>query len=163
MTRLFSEIARRANDGATYEVTVSYVEVYNDQAHDLLFDGANGGSDGDETRGETPNDETDVLNTRVHTHPKNEKTFLPKVALLEDDDGVIHARGRSAHRAGSEEEALNLLFLGDVNRAVAETPMNLQSSRSHCVFTMAVERREPGALPCAAGSSTWWTSPGRSA
>ena len=146
VTRLFSEIARRANDGATYEVTVSYVEVYNDQAYDLLFDGANGGSDGDETRGETPNDETDVLNTRVHTHPKNEKTFLPKVALLEDDDGVIHARGRSAHRAGSEEEALNLLFLGDVNRAVAETPMNLQSSRSHCVFTMAVERREPGAL-----------------
>ena len=65
---------------------------------------------------------------------------------MEDDDGVIHARGRSAHRAGSEEEALNLLFLGDVNRAVAETPMNLQSSRSHCVFTMAVERREPGAL-----------------
>ena len=65
---------------------------------------------------------------------------------MEDDDGVIHARGRSAHRAGSEEEALNLLFLGDVNRAVAETPMNLQSSRSHCVFTMVVERREPGAL-----------------
>ena len=146
VTKLFSEIARRANDGATYEVTVSYVEVYNDQAYDLLFDGANGGS-GDDRRGETPNDDADVLNTRVHTHPKNDSSsFLPKVALLEDDDGVIHARGRSAHRAGSEEEALNLLFLGDVNRAVAETPMNLQSSRSHCVFTMVVERREPGAL-----------------
>ena len=53
VTKLFSEIARRANDGATYEVTVSYVEVYNDQAYDLLFDGANGGS-GDDRRGETP-------------------------------------------------------------------------------------------------------------
>ena len=162
VTRLFSEITKRANDGATYEVTVSYVEVYNDQAYDLLFDAveneARSGVDdrARETttkRGETPKDTSDVLNTRVlNTRSPNlnpndsSSSFLPKVALLEDDDGVIHARGCSAHRAGSEEEALNLLFLGDVNRAVAETPMNLQSSRSHCVFTMLVERREPGAL-----------------
>ena len=158
VTKLFSEITKRANDGATYEVTVSYVEVYNDQAYDLLFDGENPrGSDGVDRaettrRGETPKKDADVLNTRVNTRSSNlnpnddSSSFLPKVALLEDDDGVIHARGCSAHRAGSEEEALNLLFLGDVNRAVAETPMNLQSSRSHCVFTMVVERREPGAL-----------------
>ena len=155
VTKLFSEITKRANDGATYEVTVSYVEVYNDQAYDLLFDAVENGVDhgvdrARETtkRGETPRDTADVLNTRVNTRSSNlvQESFLPKVALLEDDDGVIHARGCSAHRAGSEEEALNLLFLGDVNRAVAETPMNLQSSRSHCVFTMAVERREPGAL-----------------
>ena len=126
VSKLFSEMARRS-DGATYEVTVSYVEVYNDQAYDLLCDAAAGDS---KTNG--LDDETDA--------------FLPKVTLLEDDDGVIHARGCSAHRAGSEEDALNLLFLGDVNRAVAETPMNPRSSRSHCVFTMTVERREPGAL-----------------
>ena len=158
VTRLFSEITKRANDGATYEVTVSYVEVYNDQAYDLLFDAVeNEARSGVDDRArettkdarETPKDTADVLNTRVlNTRPPNlvQESFLPKVALLEDDDGVIHARGCSAHRAGSEEEALNLLFLGDVNRAVAETPMNLQSSRSHCVFTMLVERREPGAL-----------------
>ena len=35
------------------------------------------------------------------------------------------------HRATSEEEALNLLFLGDTNRAISETAMNQASSRSH--------------------------------
>ena len=63
VTRLFSEITKRANDGATYEVTVSYVEVYNDQAYDLLFDAVENGVDhgvdrARETtkRGETPRD-----------------------------------------------------------------------------------------------------------
>jgi kinesin family member 6/9 len=47
-------------------------------------------------------------------------------------------------RASTEEEALNLLFLGDTNRMIAETPMNLASSRSHCIFTLHMEARSPG-------------------
>jgi kinesin family protein 6/9 len=50
----------------------------------------------------------------------------------------------STHRADNEEEALNLLFLGDTNKAITETPMNQASSRSHCIFTMQVERRLQG-------------------
>jgi hypothetical protein len=44
--------------------------------------------------------------------------------------------------AETEEEALNLLFLGDTNRAIAETPMNMASSRSHCIFTLSLEIRQ---------------------
>jgi kinesin family protein 6/9 len=139
VSKVFSEMSKR-NDGATYEVSVSYVEVYNDQAYDLLCDGAEALGGKNATK--------EVLNgkekEKSRSTPSETDAFLPKVALLEDDDGVIHARGCSSHRAGSEEDALNLLFLGDVNRAVAETPMNLQSSRSHCVFTMSVERRVAG-------------------
>ena len=36
--------------------------------------------------------------------------------------------------AETEEEALNLLFLGDTNRVVAETPMNDVSTRSRTGF-----------------------------
>ena len=50
----------------------------------------------------------------------------------------------SNHIANNEEEALNLLFLGDTNRAIAETPMNLESSRSHCIFTITVEAKQEG-------------------
>ena len=46
--------------------------------------------------------------------------------------------------ADTEEDALNLLFMGDTNRAIAETPMNMASSRSHCIFTIAMEVRENG-------------------
>ena len=48
------------------------------------------------------------------------------------------------HRATSEEEALNLLFLGDTNRAISETAMNQASSRSHCLFTVFLECRGAG-------------------
>ena len=41
----------------------------------------------------------------------------------------------------TEENALNLLFLGDINRAIGETEMNQSSSRSHCIFTIMVEKR----------------------
>ena len=37
ISKLFSEISKRT-DNASYEVTISYVEVYNDQAYDLLCD-----------------------------------------------------------------------------------------------------------------------------
>lgn len=56
----------------------------------------------------------------------------------------MHLRNLSMHMAASEEEALNLLFLGDTNRAIAETPMNLASSRSHCIFTISIEARPHG-------------------
>lgn len=48
------------------------------------------------------------------------------------------------HKVSSEEEALNLLFLGDTNRAVSSTVMNLVSSRSHCIFTIGIESRVSG-------------------
>ena len=44
----------------------------------------------------------------------------------------------------NEEEALNLLFVGDTNRMIAETPMNQASTRSHCVFTIHVTAKQPG-------------------
>eukprot|EP00439_Symbiodinium_sp_Y106_P062563 s1677_g9.t1 len=44
-------------------------------------------------------------------------------------DGNIHLRNLSVNMAQKEEDALNLLFLGDTNRVVAETPMNDVSTR----------------------------------
>jgi kinesin family protein 6/9 len=49
---------------------------------------------------------------------------LPRVTLLEDEEGDCHLRNLSMHLVRSEEEALNLLFLGDTNRAISATAMN---------------------------------------
>jgi len=43
-----------------------------------------------------------------------------KVSLMEDSDQNIHLKNLSVHQAANEEEALNLLFLGDTNRMIAE-------------------------------------------
>lgn len=64
--------------------------------------------------------------------------------LREDGDGNIHLLNLSVNMANTEEDALNLLFLGDTNRVVAETPMNDASTRSHCLFIIWVESTKHG-------------------
>jgi kinesin family member 6/9 len=114
ISRLYADIAKKT-DGK-YEVHVSYMEIYQDQGYDLL----------------DPEHDTKALED------------LPRVSVREDDAGDFHLQNLSTHRCESEEDALNLLFLGDTNRAITETPMNMASTRSHCIFTMQVERREVG-------------------
>ena len=53
-------------------------------------------------------------------------------------------KGLSIHRADKEEDALNLLFIGDTNRAVSETPKNDASTRSHCIFIIQIETQKHG-------------------
>ncbi|XP_076273140.1 kinesin-like protein KIF6 [Rhynchophorus ferrugineus] len=61
---------------------------------------------------------------------------LPKVVILEDRNGEAHLRNINILPVNTEEEAMRLLFLGETNRVIAETPLNEYSSRSHCIFTI---------------------------
>ncbi|NXH68242.1 KIF6 protein, partial [Hydrobates tethys] len=99
-----------------YTTHVSYLEIYNECGYDLL----------------DPRHEASRLED------------LPKVTIMEDPDQNIHLKNLSLQQATSEEEALNLLFLGDTNRMIAETPMNQASTRSHCIFTIHLSSKEPG-------------------
>ncbi|XP_077017816.1 kinesin-like protein KIF6 isoform X2 [Tamandua tetradactyla] len=99
-----------------YTTHISYLEIYNECGYDLL----------------DPRHEASSLED------------LPKVTILEDPDQNIHLKNLSLHLATTEEEALNLLFLGDTNRMIAETPMNQASTRSHCIFTIHLSSKEPG-------------------
>ncbi|XP_068256107.1 kinesin-like protein KIF6 [Nyctibius grandis] len=99
-----------------YTTHVSYLEIYNECGYDLL----------------DPRHEASRLED------------LPKVAIMEDPDQNIHLKNLSLQQATNEEEALNLLFLGDTNRMIAETPMNQASTRSHCIFTIHISSKEPG-------------------
>nr|XP_058954931.1 kinesin-like protein KIF6 [Pocillopora verrucosa] len=102
--------------GTVFTAHISYLEIYNENGYDLL-------------------------------DPKHEACKLedlPKVNLFEDSDNNVHLKNLSLHQASNEEEALNLLFLGDTNRMIAETPMNQASTRSHCIFTIHISTRDPG-------------------
>ncbi|XP_017367264.2 kinesin-like protein KIF6, partial [Cebus imitator] len=106
----------RKDSSKIYTTHISYLEIYNECGHDLL----------------DPRHEASSLED------------LPKVTILEDPDQNIHLKNLSLHQATTEEEALNLLFLGDTNRMIAETPMNQASTRSHCIFTVHLSSKEPG-------------------
>ncbi|KAF5288825.1 hypothetical protein FQR65_LT11940 [Abscondita terminalis] len=50
----------------------------------------------------------------------------------------IKSRNVKAVRVCSEEEAMMMLLVGDSNRITVETARNLNSSRSHCIFTINI-------------------------
>lgn len=69
---------------------------------------------------------------------------LPKVRVQDDGNDNFVLRGLSVHRAENEEDALNLLFIGDTNRVVSETPKNDASTRGHCIFVIQIESQKLG-------------------
>lgn len=115
---LFSKFQEDASKGIMYSCFISYLELYNESGFDLL-------SSGD-----------DVTRSRMDD--------IPRVTMLEDEEGNYHFRNLSVNAASSEEDALNLLFIGDTNRAIGETEMNQASSRSHCIFSVMIEKRVTG-------------------
>ncbi|XP_048373707.1 kinesin-like protein KIF6 isoform X2 [Sphaerodactylus townsendi] len=114
LSYIFEQLQK--DSSKVYTTHISYLEIYNECGYDLL----------------DPRHEASKLED------------LPKVTIMEDPDQNIHLKHLSLHQAANEEEALNLLFLGDTNRMIAETPMNQASTRSHCIFTIHISSKEPG-------------------
>ncbi|KAL3666943.1 hypothetical protein V7S43_007890 [Phytophthora oleae] len=111
LSTIFEEFEKKPN--MRYSCYISYLEIYNENVYDLL--------------------------DRSHTdQPIEEWT---KVMLMDDDEGDMHFRNLGVFEAVSEEEALNLLFLGNMNRVTSDTPMNQASSRSHSIFSIMIESR----------------------
>jgi len=92
-------------------LNISYLEIYNDYGYDLLDE----------------------------NHATKNLFDLPKVRMYENDQEQFVLKNLSVHRAENEEDALNLLFIGDTNRVVSETPKNDASTRSHCIFILQLE------------------------
>ena len=110
---LFEQL--RLRDGImSFSVFASYLEIYNENGFDLL--------------------------ERAHAETPFEK--WNKISLYEDQHGNLHLKNLSIHSCNSEEEAIDLLMTGNFIRKVSATPMNQASSRSHCVFTIAIEARD---------------------
>jgi len=109
LSYIFSETKKRTD--TFYKISLSYMEIYNDDGYDLLDE----------------------------NHTTKNLSDLPKVIPRELDDETLLLPELSVHKAESEEQALNLLFIGDTNRVVSETPKNDASTRSHCIFIIQIE------------------------
>ena len=78
----------------------------------------------------------DLLSS-VPTSEQNAQTLQ----IQDDSKGGVVVKGLSLHVCDSEEEALNQLFEGELNRTVSEHLLNKASSRSHTVFSIYIETR----------------------
>jgi kinesin family member 6/9 len=115
---LFSKLQEDSSKGVSYSCFISYLELYNESGFDLL--------------------------AAVDDVARNRFENMPRVTMLEDEEGNYHFRNLSVNVVSSEEDALNFLFIGDTNRAIGETEMNQSSSRSHCIFSIMIEKRVAG-------------------
>ena len=61
--------------------------------------------------------------------------------ILDDQRGGVAVRGLSQHVCENEEDALNCLFEGELNRTFRQHYLNATSSRAHCIFTIHIESR----------------------
>jgi len=95
-------------------VTVSYLEIYNEDLCDLLVDQS------DDNNNQLP--------------PKR----ATKLDIMEGKNGTF-CRGLSEKEVTSAEDVLSLMQKAQLQRHVGETKMNKESSRSHCIFTMNVK------------------------
>ncbi|KAK9819166.1 hypothetical protein WJX81_001387 [Elliptochloris bilobata] len=68
----------------------------------------------------------------------------PRNALdvREDAEGSVYAKGLHAFLVKSPAEMASVLQVGKRNRVVGETLMNRDSSRSHAIFTVTIERAD---------------------
>ncbi len=103
-------------ESKSFQILVSYVEIYNECGYDLLS-----ASDPD---------------APIET--------WPKVLLQEDETGSLHLRNLSLHSVCSGQEALDVFLYGNLNRIISSTPMNDASSRSHCIFSLHLETAAGG-------------------
>ena len=107
-----------------FDIYLSYIEIYNNIAYDLL-------SSGEEQRDRSLDK-------------------LKKVQIIEDtqNGGAVRLmHDDKDHKSPlklcpDDESAFMLLFLGETNRAIAATQSNDVSSRSHCILTLTIECKD---------------------
>eukprot|EP00929_Paragymnodinium_shiwhaense_P067259 TRINITY_DN33870_c0_g1_i3.p1 TRINITY_DN33870_c0_g1~~TRINITY_DN33870_c0_g1_i3.p1 ORF type:complete len:1104 (+),score=294.25 TRINITY_DN33870_c0_g1_i3:87-3314(+) len=102
----------RRRDGVEYSVSMSFIEIYKEVGYDLLA--KDFGAD-------------------IKSWPAVSVSFMGSEPVLS---------GAKKVKLESEDNGLDQYFLGDTRRTVAETPHNLNSSRSHCLFTIFIEARD---------------------
>ncbi|XP_059182593.1 kinesin-like protein KIF9 isoform X2 [Centropristis striata] len=95
-----------------FSVHLSYLEIYNETLVDLLSS----------------------LQGSPHPSPHG-------MVVMEEPGRGVFVRGLSLHPVHCEDEALNLLFEGEMNRIIGSHALNRSSSRSHCIFTVHIESR----------------------
>ena len=103
-----------------FKVEASYMEIYNERIFDLLEDPMAKAKSG----------------SRV-SHAGANHNF----EIIESPSRGIVVRGLTKVLVTNEEEALDLLFRGDVARTTASHQLNRRSNRSHCIFTLHLEQR----------------------
>ncbi|KAJ9458138.1 Kinesin-like protein [Diplonema papillatum] len=156
---LFQEMANAQGAGGyQYQVSISFMEIYNEKVKDLLEESRRGDKNRPRKesfvskRGSVPRKGSD--HSTSHTSPKGKKrsNTLTKFDAGDDDYQELRVRHSPAkgvfvegltcldksHGVSTAEDIKRAIKTGMEYRATAETKMNSTSSRSHAIFQIHV-------------------------
>ena len=111
---IFEELEARkaAAEYAEFKVSVAFLELYNEELHDLLDPAG--------------------INKQTGKSAK-------ELSIREEKNGVRSVRGLKDMPVSNAEECTRLLNTGITHRQTSATLMNEGSSRSHAIFTITIE------------------------
>jgi len=118
-----NELRRRSGGAWEFVVSVSYLQIYNEQIGDLL------------------NDQATNLRIREIVDPSQLSRGGP--GGQERPAPTVYVENLREYTVTTAEEVRRVLAYGSRARATAVTQMNADSSRSHSVFTVTVRQRLP--------------------
>ena len=122
--RIFETL--KGEEYTEHSVSVSYLEIYNQDLTDLLVpaaEAAPSGKGGQERA------------------PAAKKNGGLRIVEGAGSTGV-YCKGLKAQKVESVADVIQVLQSAQERRSIGETKMNKSSSRSHCIFTMTVESKE---------------------
>ena len=136
MPRCFEEVFERVRQrGGRYLIRCCYLELYNEEWVDLLYLSSAKHRQELEKRGMKL-----VAGPPV---PDSKETQQAEIDVREREDGSVYVRNACEYIVTSKEDLMALMMLGNKRRTTASTAMNSQSSRSHAIFTITIESKQP--------------------
>ena len=128
------------NDSSTnisisnYDITVSFVQIYNEKVYDLLTDPT------------VYNDHNSKPKFRIggkHSYSTITPIKTPHLIIKENKSIGVYIENLTQITLYSYEQCMNLLMLGENNRKKRQTTKNEMSSRSHTVFMLMINSKQP--------------------
>ena len=126
------------NDSSTnisnYDITVSFVQIYNEKVYDLLTDPT------------VYNDNNNKPKFRIggkHTYSTITPIKTPHLIIKENKAIGVYIENLTQITLYSYEQCMNLLMLGENSRKKRQTTKNEMSSRSHTVFMLMINSKQP--------------------
>ena len=114
-----------------YAVFVSFVEIYNEAAYDLL-------EAADKKGVQLLHASGTLIGIPGWSVSSQKKRVAPKQLAGPDGRGNMYVRDTTEVEVRNIQDALRVLSIGHANRQVASTVLNHTSSRSHAVFSIKV-------------------------
>lgn len=110
---LFAQLQARV--GSTVEMQLSALEIFNERLVDLLAPSDGAGAGAGSAAG-------------------------PPLSIS-DNDAAVSVKNLSVHAVDSVDRAFELMFAAENVRSIAESSLNMLSSRAHCIYTLYIRQR----------------------